>query len=416
MDSTEIEQAVADLEERLEKLRVLYDQYFMGIERFEPARRREEVDRRIKTLRRENIRNTALRFKFQQVIQRYTTFSQYWTRILREIERGTFKRDLAKAAKRFGTAPASKVASTTSRIDELDDLTSLPEEPEELDSSWIEEEEEDEVTPPPRPSPFAAAGAPAAVPAPRLPAPSVPVVAPPRAPAPSVPGMPPPRVPLPSVPAVVPAAAASGSVEGRPAVAAPGAARPSASVAPVVAKRPAPGKLDLDDDDELMSGLGGPVRPPSVRPASAPAAPSRPATTTSSPVAPPASRPGPAIPAAPASRPVAPVPAPAPAAASAVRPGAAGTPHPQMPAARPQPAARSQEDIDEGRMRDIYNRYVDARRRCNEPTGSLTYDGLARSLRDSVPKLQQKHGGRVVDFEVVIKDGKTVLKPVVKST
>jgi hypothetical protein len=31
-----------------------------------------------------------------------------------------------------------------------------------------------------------------------------------------------------------------------------------------------------------------------------------------------------------------------------------------------------------------------------------------------VPKLQQKHGGRVVDFEVVVKDGRTVLKPVVK--
>jgi hypothetical protein len=76
----------------------------------------------------------------------------------------------------------------------------------------------------------------------------------------------------------------------------------------------------------------------------------------------------------------------------------------------------SAEDLNDGRIRDIYNRYVEARRRCNESTASITYDGLARSLRDSVPKLQQKHGGRVVDFEVVIKDGRTVLKPVVKAT
>lgn len=81
----------------------------------------------------------------------------------------------------------------------------------------------------------------------------------------------------------------------------------------------------------------------------------------------------------------------------------------QPPAPRP-----TAEDLNDTRIRDIYNRYVEARRKCNESTAAITYDGLARSLRDSVPKLQQKHGGRVVDFEVVVKDGRTVLKPVVK--
>jgi len=35
-------------------------------------------------------------------------------------------------------------------------------------------------------------------------------------------------------------------------------------------------------------------------------------------------------------------------------------------------------------------------------------------LRDSAKKLSAKHTGKQVDFDVVIKDGKAVLKPVIK--
>ena len=38
------------------------------------------------------------------IIQRYNTFQQYWQRICREIENGTYKRDLGRAAERFGAA------------------------------------------------------------------------------------------------------------------------------------------------------------------------------------------------------------------------------------------------------------------------------------------------------------------------
>jgi hypothetical protein len=86
------------------------------------------------------------------------------------------------------------------------------------------------------------------------------------------------------------------------------------------------------------------------------------------------------------------------------------------PVARPQPRpGPGSEDLNDGKIREIYNRYVDAKRKCNESTAAITFDNLAKSLRDSVPKLREKHGGRVVDFEVVIKDGRTVLKPVVKT-
>src|SRR5450432_1177263 len=69
----------------------------MGIERIEPAIPRKDVDRRIYVLRREKIRNTAKRFKLQTIISRYNTFQQYWQRICREIEQGTYKRHVIKA-------------------------------------------------------------------------------------------------------------------------------------------------------------------------------------------------------------------------------------------------------------------------------------------------------------------------------
>src|SRR5450432_2463956 len=69
----------------------------MGIERIEPAIPRKDIDRRIYVLRREKIRNTAKRFKLQTIISRYNTFQQYWQRICREIEAGTYKRHVIRA-------------------------------------------------------------------------------------------------------------------------------------------------------------------------------------------------------------------------------------------------------------------------------------------------------------------------------
>ncbi len=69
----------------------------MGIEKIPPAVVHKDVERRIYLLRREQIRNTAKRFKLQTTIQRYNTFQQYWQRVLREIENGTYKRHVLRA-------------------------------------------------------------------------------------------------------------------------------------------------------------------------------------------------------------------------------------------------------------------------------------------------------------------------------
>jgi hypothetical protein len=88
-------------------------------------------------------------------------------------------------------------------------------------------------------------------------------------------------------------------------------------------------------------------------------------------------------------------------------------PRPASPAFPPRPAPKSSE-LSEERLRQIYNEYVETKRSHKESTATLTFDNLAKSLRESSDKLKQKHVGKTVDFEVTVKNGKTVLRPIVK--
>jgi hypothetical protein len=104
VDAAELDILLEELETRVERLRALYEQYFLGIEKIPPHVAHKDVDRRLYTLRREQIRNTAKRFKLQTVIQRYNTFQQYWMRIMREIENGTYRRHVLRAERTIGVA------------------------------------------------------------------------------------------------------------------------------------------------------------------------------------------------------------------------------------------------------------------------------------------------------------------------
>ena len=47
------------------------------------------------------IRNAALRFRFQSLSQKWTLMTTYWNRTLREIEAGTYRKDVAKVSRRL---------------------------------------------------------------------------------------------------------------------------------------------------------------------------------------------------------------------------------------------------------------------------------------------------------------------------
>ncbi len=114
MEPLELDTAIDELEMRVERLRSLFEQYFMGIEKIPPAVPHKDVTRRIELLRREQIRNTAKRFRLQMIIQRYNTFHQYWLRIMREIENGTYKRHVLRMERALNTKSVSSIPSPRS--------------------------------------------------------------------------------------------------------------------------------------------------------------------------------------------------------------------------------------------------------------------------------------------------------------
>ena len=78
-------------------------------------------------------------------------------------------------------------------------------------------------------------------------------------------------------------------------------------------------------------------------------------------------------------------------------------------AAATRPRATSAEDLTDDKLRRLYDTYVGARRRCGEST-ELRFDDMASTLRKQVPQVLQRSGARAVEFKVVIRGGKAVLK------
>ena len=289
MESLQIENELSELETRMDRVRALYDQYFMGIERLEPLVPRKDVERRIHVLRKEQIRNTGLRFKFQTLVQRFNSMQQVWGRTVREIESGTYRRDVIRAAKRFGSQEALTIAGRKKA-----ERLAL------MEQAKVEQAER---------------------------------------------------------------------ALGRSAGPARSDARPGT--------RPADGgieELDLDDvqeDDDDDAPTLPPTQSPVARPAAALGAAGFGRPTAGPPVA-----------------------------------GRQG-----VSASAPSPS-RS-EELSEARMRQIYNQYVETKRAANESTAGITYAKLSESLRAQAQKLRQSHA-KSVDYEVAMKDGKTILKPILR--
>ena len=63
-------------------------------------------------------------------------------------------------------------------------------------------------------------------------------------------------------------------------------------------------------------------------------------------------------------------------------------------------------------MRELYDAYVTAKRRCNEDVSKLSYEAVAKSVSKQIPELMDRYKAKTVDFKVVIKDGKAILKAI----
>jgi hypothetical protein len=118
----DVEEVLGELEKKLERVKILYEQYFMGIEKIEPHTLKKEIARRVLDLSQRYIKNTALRYRFTALNQKLATYTNYWHRTMREIERGTYYRNVAKvardAARRGVDTPDEVLRSLPARVRE----------------------------------------------------------------------------------------------------------------------------------------------------------------------------------------------------------------------------------------------------------------------------------------------------------
>jgi hypothetical protein len=96
-EKEQLELDVKSVEEDLEELKARYDQYFLGVERKEPVRQRDELRKRVLRVKEAFTRNTGLKFRIQTLHARFLSYERMWLRSAREKEEGTYRRDLFKA-------------------------------------------------------------------------------------------------------------------------------------------------------------------------------------------------------------------------------------------------------------------------------------------------------------------------------
>jgi hypothetical protein len=112
----QLNDALDALEEELEEIKVKYEMYFIGAERMEPGRRREDLKRNIARLKNVFTRNAAIRFRVQALHARYLSYERLWLRSTREKEAGTYRRDVLKARQKATAGRGKKVEAAVETV------------------------------------------------------------------------------------------------------------------------------------------------------------------------------------------------------------------------------------------------------------------------------------------------------------
>ncbi len=125
-DSTLIEL----LDQKISRLKLEYEQYFIKAAKREPAKLRADVDRMILEYGDRNISNTSLKFRLNSIVSRYNAYKQYWSRVLREIDDGTYKRRAEGAdpgeLNSYGQSSRPAEPGATAEIQSVPDGQTIP--------------------------------------------------------------------------------------------------------------------------------------------------------------------------------------------------------------------------------------------------------------------------------------------------
>lgn len=76
------------IEKSIRQLQIEWEKFFGGVERKPPSELKSRVEALIRRNANEEIRNNADRFRYQNLMARYSTFSELWNKRLRALEEG----------------------------------------------------------------------------------------------------------------------------------------------------------------------------------------------------------------------------------------------------------------------------------------------------------------------------------------
>ena len=326
----EIEEQLDSLETLLERLRATYEQYFLGIQKLAPSQLHTDAERKVRDLTQVQIKNTALRYRFATLSQKFGAYNMYWKRTLRMIEQGRYVRDLQRikrAAEKSGEEIPEEILAA---------MPKMMRERVMRDRANVKKvaERQGKIA---GPTETRASG--------RTPGNVH-------------------RLDEALVPDDVDVDGLFASLTKE--------AEEALDAAPIIHARP-----PRRDTDAAPPPPMEPEEPTRIRP---------PINTARPPPPPP------------------PVPPPRPRTQQAAAPPAARPGTPPTSSLGPPPGMNDDE------TRALYNRYLKARELCGEKNEGVTYDKLLRTLRSQSTKIMSDHKAKGVEFGVVIKDNKVVLK------
>ncbi len=91
-DRRKLDQTLSEIQLEMKDLEIRYEQYFAGVEKREPQRKRTDLARRIRHFVNRPIFQTDIKFRYQSLASRFYSYSQYWDRILRLMDEGKYHR------------------------------------------------------------------------------------------------------------------------------------------------------------------------------------------------------------------------------------------------------------------------------------------------------------------------------------
>jgi len=110
---------IDQFERSLKELIIKYEQYFLGLEKREPLKLLEEVERLSRRYTAAAVSNTMLLFRYNSLKSRLVSYRQYWSRINRLIEEGRYSRDRFKMERNRPSGPGAAPMAAESEVEQV---------------------------------------------------------------------------------------------------------------------------------------------------------------------------------------------------------------------------------------------------------------------------------------------------------